>query len=170
MPLFALHPALHRFLGDHLVHGEVLADVAQELHRGHRVSHSARFRRSRARSPLTLKSRKRSAATRTPSDVRIDTSSSVSRVRSAVLPLGSPIKPVPPPTSAIGLWPEALRTGEPQIWKQDGRYEGSTRWHRSRVQRDRLGREQISQRLRSSRTPGRATAVPRRDRSLSPLS
>jgi hypothetical protein len=26
-------------------------------------------------------------------------------MRSAVLPLGSPMRPVPPPTSAIGEWP-----------------------------------------------------------------
>ena len=39
----------------------------------------------------------------------------VSRRRSAVLPDGSPMRPVPPPTSAIGVWPARWACTSPMI-------------------------------------------------------
>ena len=95
-----VHARAHRVLLQHVVHGEVLADVAQEVHQVQRVqplrvvAHARRARSLEVEEALELRCGSPSAFAAT--------CSAVSSWRSVVLPLGSPIIPVPPPTSAIG--------------------------------------------------------------------
>ena len=86
MPSSPLEAPLHRFLRHHVVHGEVLADVAQELEQADRPSQSALFI-IRAALGVASKSRKRSSCARMPRAFA-SISSIDSSVRSWLLPLG----------------------------------------------------------------------------------
>ena len=99
--LAVFHPGADAFLGDHLVDGKMLADVAQEIeernvrrpggvvHQPRRIWFRFRNRAGAASCSFTL------AMLRS----RI---SLVSNWRSCVLPLGSPMEPVAPPATAMG--------------------------------------------------------------------
>ena len=75
----------------------------------------------------------------------------------AVLPLGSPIRPVPPPTSAIGEWPQRCRRASAMIGSSDADVQARRGRIEADVAGDRLAREHLAQRLRWRRRPGRAT-------------
>ena len=107
----APHPPLDRVLGEHVRDREVLPDVAQEVE--HRdlaqpveVVHHGRRRWAR-RSPGSAP-----AAVGSPATFASSVSRS-SRFRSADVPDGSPIIPVAPPTSTIGLPPRRWRWMRP---------------------------------------------------------
>ena len=62
-----------------------------------------------------------------------------------LLPLGSPIRPVPPPTSAIGLWPERWARASAMHWKQTADVKARRGRIEACVQRQRAGRQNIPQ-------------------------
>ncbi len=110
----ALEPDLDRVLGEHVRDREVLAGVAQEVDQRQLaepvevVDHDAP-RRRRARSRGTARAASADAATFASSVSRS------SRFRSDERPDGSPIIPVPPPTSATGRPPWRCSRSSPKI-------------------------------------------------------
>ena len=129
MPLLALFEArAHRLLAEHHVDAEVLADVAQEVEI------------AEAREPVGVVDELRAACAeieearelcaqrrrRCAADLRVESS-----LRSSLLPLGSPIIPVAPPTSAIGWWPARCARISVRMRQQAARRAGCRRWDRS---------------------------------------
>jgi hypothetical protein len=119
--VFTLEALLYGFLLDHGIDREVLADVAHELKCAHAaepvvvVGHDSCIGPSNRRNGTTWP---RILST------QLAMTSGVLSLRSVALKLGSPIMPVAPPTSAMGLWPAS--------WKRL-RISTGTRWPRCRL-------------------------------------
>ena len=103
--LAVLQALAHRVLLDHRVHGEVLAGIAQHLDEAELLEPVGVVQQQRAgrRARVEIEEALEHAAL--PGDVGFDLLARSSSWRSASLPEGSPIMPVPPPISAIGRWP-----------------------------------------------------------------
>ena len=97
-------PRLDRLAGDHLVHGDVLADVAQEVEHG--IGRS---------SPVVDQRGPRLAAKYAGPDLGLDGADvgvegrGVEQVALLERPLGSPTMPVAPPARAIGRCPASWK-------------------------------------------------------------
>ena len=137
-------PGPDRLPAEHLVDREVLADVAEELQRGQRLGPVQVADHQRAGRPGAEKSRNRDTSPRIRSTHSATTSRELS-TRSADLPLGSPISPVAPPTSAIGRcpasWKRRMREQQDEVADVQpgrGRVEPA-------VERDRAGVERLAQ-------------------------
>ena len=87
--------------------------------------------------------------------------SMVSSWRSAVLPLGSPIMPVPPPTIAMGLWPNRCMRASAIIGSSEPTCRLAAVGIEADVERQLLAAPAHRGALRWTRTPAPATAVPR---------
>ena len=147
----------------HVVHGEVLARVAQKRRAGRYVPQPVGIVDDPRRIPGASKSRNRSKAAR---ECRATFSSRSARAtaarRSCDLPLGSPIIPVPPPTMAIGECAEALQPRQRHHGQQVTDVQARGRRIEPDVRGQRLRAPAARQRPRSRRTPARATAIRRR--------
>ena len=72
----------------------------------------------------------------------------VSSCRSCDLPLGSPIMPVPPPTSAIGVWPKRCRRASAITVSSDPNVQARRRGIEADVRGDALAGEQVGEAFR----------------------
>ena len=111
----------------------MLAGVAQEVDQRQLAEPVEVVDHDRAPDP-GVKSRNRSSCARIAADVRRERLAS-SRFRSLERPDGSPIIPVPPPTSATGRPPKRCSRSSPKIGHQVADVERSRRTGRSRCSR-----------------------------------
>ena len=105
----ALHPGPHRLLGHHLVDGDVLADVPQELEHAHAARSSRRCRPASARFARAGREVEDALELGLDGPTLARRVSRSSRLRSSERPLGSPTMPVAPPASGKGRWPASWK-------------------------------------------------------------
>ena len=110
-----LEPHLDGVLGEHVRHREVLADVAQEVEQAERRRASRGCSTRSAWVGPGAKSRKRASWSRIAWTLALRSPGGRAGGRSAERPDGSPIRPVPPPTTATGWPPKRWSRTSPKI-------------------------------------------------------
>ena len=131
--------ACTRLLGHHLVDGDVLADVAQEVEQRQRLGPVGVVDQRRLDGP-GVEVEEALELDLDAGDVGASVSRS-SRLRSSLRPLGSPTMPVAPPASGKGRWPASWKRRRVELTEQvadveavGGRVEADVHADRSRGQ------------------------------------